>query len=239
MTELVAVPEDWTRALAVVAHPDDLEYGAAAAIARWTAQGKTVAYCLVTAGEAGIDSLAPEECARLRMEDERRSAAVVGVDDVTFLGHPDGLVEASLVLRRDLATQIRRFRPDVLISINHREEWPGGLNHADHRATGIALLDATRDAANRWLFPGAGGAPWGGVRFALFSGSPRAAHAVDVTDTIAAGVASLEAHRAYLDALAPGTPGTDPDAFLRSVAAAAGPRLGVAYAAAFELVPLG
>lgn len=239
MTDLAIVPEDWTRALAVVAHPDDLEYGAAAAVARWTAQGKQVAYCLVTAGEAGIDSLPPDECARLRIEDERRSAAVVGVDDVTFLGHPDGLVEASLVLRRDLAAQIRRVRPEVLVSINHREEWPGGLNHADHRAVGTALLDAARDAANRWLFPGAGGDPWGGVRFALFAGSPRTSHGVDVTDTIDAGIASLEAHRAYLDALAPGTPGTDPDAFLRGIAAAAGPRLGVRYAATFELIPLG
>ena len=77
------------------------------------------------------------------------------------------------------------------------------------------------------------------MRFALFSGSPRTAHGVDVTDTIDAGIASLQEHRAYLDALAPGTLGTDPDAFLRSMAAAAGPRLGVRYAATFELVPLG
>ena len=79
MTELSPVPEDWDRALAVVAHPDDLEYGAASAIARWTAQGKEVRYCLVTSGEAGIDSMPPDECARVRQEEERRSAAVVGV----------------------------------------------------------------------------------------------------------------------------------------------------------------
>lgn len=239
MTPLEHVPEDWTRALAVVAHPDDLEYGAAGAIARWTAQGKQIIYCLVTAGEAGIDSIPPDECARLRIEDERRSAACVGVSEVEFLAHPDGLVEASLVLRRDLATVIRRTRPEVLISINHRDEWPGGVNHADHRAVGVALIDATRDAANRWLFPGAGGAPWGGVRFALFAGSPRAAHGVDITATIEAGVASLREHQTYLDALAPGTPGTDPDTFLRSIAAGAGRGLGVELAVAFELVPLG
>src|SRR5687767_15620128 len=95
-TPLEPLPEDWPRALAVVAHPDDLEYGAAAAIARWTDQGKVVSYCLVTSGEAGIDTLAPDECAPLRQEEERRSAAVVGVDTVEFLRHPDGLVEASL-----------------------------------------------------------------------------------------------------------------------------------------------
>lgn len=239
MPELEPVPEDWTRALAVVAHPDDLEYGAAAAIARWTDQGKEIAYCLVTSGEAGIDTLAPDECARVRQEEERRSAAVVGVDHVEFLAHPDGLVEASLDLRRDLAAAIRRHRPEVVVSINFRETWGmPSLNHADHRATGIALLDAVRDAANRWVFVGAGGDPWAGVRFAIFSGSPAAAHGTDVTDTVDRGVASLREHRAYLDALDPdGT--EDPTAFLRVNAEAAGPRLGVAAAATFELVPLG
>lgn len=240
MPELEAVPEDWTRALAVVAHPDDLEYGAASAIARWTAQGKEITYCLVTSGEAGIGSLPPDECARLRQDEERASAAEVGVSTVEFLAHPDGLVEASVALRRDLAAVIRRHRPEVLVSINFRETFGfPSWNHADHRNTGQALLDAARDAANRWVFVGAGGEPWGGVRFALFGGSPLSTHAVDVTETLDRGVASLEAHRAYLDALAPGTPGTDPDAFLRGMADQTGPRLGVRYATAFELIPLG
>jgi len=236
---LPPVPEDWARALAVVAHPDDLEYGAASAIARWTGQGKEISYLLVTSGEAGIDSMAPDVCASLRQEDERRSAAVVGVSDVEFLAHPDGLVEASLALRRDLATAIRRCCPDVVISINHRERWPAGVNHADHRAVGIALIDATRDAANRWVFPGAGGEPWKGVRFGLFASSPEATHAVDITDTLDAGVESLRAHQTYLDALDEGTVGKDPEPFLRGMAEATGPVLGVAAAVTFELVPLG
>lgn len=240
MTDLQPVPEDWTRALAVVAHPDDLEYGAASAIARWTAQGKEVTYLLVTSGEAGIDSLAPDECARIRQEEERASAAVVGVDTVEFLAHPDGLVEASIELRRDLAVAIRRHRPEVVVSINFRETFGfPGLNHADHRTTGIALLDAVRDAANRWLFVGAGGEAWNGVRFAIFGASPQATHAVDVTETIDRGIASLEEHRAYLDALPEGTRGTEPDPFLRGMAAEAGPRLGVELAVPFELIPLG
>jgi LmbE family N-acetylglucosaminyl deacetylase len=239
VTTLTPVAEDWTRGLAIVAHPDDLEYGASSAIARWTAQGKQITYCLVTSGEAGIDSMAPAECALLRQADERASAAVVGVTEVEFLAHPDGLVEASLVLRRDLAAVIRRARPEVLISINFRDSWPGGFNHADHRAVGIALIDAARDAGNRWVFPGAGGEPWNGVRFALFAGSPNATHAVDVTDTLDAGVESLRAHQTYLDSLAEGTPGKDPDPFIRGIAQAAGASLGVAAAVTFELVPLG
>ena len=77
-----AFPDDWSRALCVVAHPDDLEYGAAAAIARWTATGKHVSYLLVTRGEAGIDTMAPDEAAQVREAEERASAAVVGVDTV-------------------------------------------------------------------------------------------------------------------------------------------------------------
>ncbi|MGI8756176.1 MAG: PIG-L deacetylase family protein [Acidimicrobiales bacterium] len=242
MADLEAVPEDWDRALCVVAHPDDIEDGVASAVTRWTDQGKTVAYCLVTSGEAGIDTLAPDECARIRRDEERRSAAVVGVTEVEFLAHPDGLVEPSTALRRDLAVAIRRFRPDIVVSINFRESFGGpGFNHADHRVTGVALLDAVRDAANRWVFPGAGGHPWAGVRFALFGASPEAVHGVDITHTIDRGVASLGEHRAYLDALRPAdaTGDYDPTAFLRQWAEGTGPAMGVAAATAFELIPLG
>ena len=232
------VPEDWSRALAVVAHPDDLEYGAASAIARWTDQGKWVGYVLATSGEAGIDALPPDETARIRQDEERRSAAAVGVDSVEFLAHPDGLVEPSLVLRRDLAAAIRRHRPEVLISIHFGDRWTGGFNHADHRAVGIALIDAARDAANRWVFTGAGGEPWRGVRFALFGGSPDASHFVDVTDTIDRGVASLREHAVYLDHLADDTVGKDPEPFLRGMATAAGEQCGVPAATTFELVQL-
>lgn len=239
---LELVPEDWNTALAVVAHPDDLEYGAASAIARWTSQGKRIVYLLVTDGEAGIDGMAPEQAGPLRREEEIRSAAVVGVDVVEFLGYPDGMVENSLDLRRDLSAAIRRHRPDCLISMNFRETW--GLpswNHVDHRNLGPALLDSARDAANRWVFTDLidqGLEPWSGVRMALFSGSPDPTHAVDVDDWIEAGVASLKEHHVYLDALPEGTTGKDPEPFLRATAGSNGPRINVDYAAAFELIPL-
>jgi LmbE family N-acetylglucosaminyl deacetylase len=233
------VPEDWSRALAVVAHPDDMEFGAASAVARWTAQGKWVGYCLVTAGEAGIDGMAPDEAAAVREDEQRRSSTVVGVDTVEFLGHPDGLVEASIELRRDIAAAIRRHRPEVIISLNFRDHWGGGgVNHADHRNVGWALLDAVRDAANRWLFPGVGGPPWSGVRFALFSGSPQATHVVDVADTLHLGVASLREHAAYLDGLGADSFAKDPERFLRGSAEATGASLGTGPAVTFELVGL-
>ena len=231
---LPAVPEEWSRALAVVAHPDDMEYGAASAVARWTRQGREVAYVLVTDGEAGIAGRPPDEVGPLRVAEQRASCSAVGVTEVEFLGHPDGLVVEGIELRRDLAACIRRHRPEVVLSINHRDTWGGpSWNHVDHRAVGRALLDAVRDAANPWVFDDAG-EPWSGVEFVAFSGSPQPTHAVDVTDTLDAGIASLECHRAYLEAL--GGAMADPATFLRTTAERDGPRLGTALATTFELV---
>lgn len=192
------------RALAIVAHPDDLEYGAAALVARWTRAGAEVVYLLVTRGEAGIDGLPPTESARVRTEEQIASAGVVGVSTVDFLDHPDGTIELGLPLRRDLAAAIRRYRPDTLLLVNHRETWgPGRLNTPDHRHVGQAALEAVGDAGNRWIFPdaGDGAAPHGGVREALVCGSPQPTHAADVTETVDAAVASLREHRAYLEGL--------------------------------------
>ena len=117
------LPEDWDRGIAIVAHPDDLEYGAASAIARWTDQGKVITYVLASAGEAGIDGMLPSDCAPLRMDEERRGAAQVGVEVVEFLEHRDGVIEYGMDLRRDLARAIRRHRPDVVITSNHHMVW--------------------------------------------------------------------------------------------------------------------
>jgi LmbE family N-acetylglucosaminyl deacetylase len=238
---LDAFPDDWDRALAVVAHPDDLEYGAASAIARWTSEGKQITYLLVTRGEAGIDGTSPDEVGRLRPDEELASAAVVGVDTVEFLdGYADGLVEYGVPLRRDLAGAIRRHRPHVLLSINYRDFWAPGspLNHADHRAVGLALLDAARDADNRWLYPeqlDGGLEPWHDTRLAAFNGSPAATHAVDVTGFLDRGIASLSEHRLYLEGLGDGS---EPDGILRGSAESVGARQGVEHAVAFEIVPI-
>ncbi len=232
--DLEPFPEDWSRGLAVVAHPDDMEYGAAAAVARWTAQGKHLAYVLVSAGEAGISDLPPAEVGPVRRQEQLESCAAVGVDVVEFLDHPDGTIEEGLPLRADLTDAIRRHRPDVVLSINFRDSWGGpSWNHADHRAVGRALLDAVRDAGNPWVFPDRGEA-WDGARFIAFSGSPQPTHAVDVTDTIDAGIRSLECHRVYLEHL--GGDMASAGDFLRRAATDAGPRLGVPLATTFEVV---
>ncbi len=241
LAPLEPLDETWTTALCVVAHPDDLEFGAAAAVARWTGQGRTVAYCMVTSGEAGIDGMPPDECRRVREDEQVASARLVGVDDVEFLGLPDGVLEYGVPLRRAIAEVVRRHRPDVVLTNNPRETWGGrNLNQADHIAVGRATLDAVRDAGNRWVFPEQlvdGLDPWGGVGAVWAHGSPQSGHGVDVTATFDAGVASLEAHRAYIDGL--GWEHFDPREFLEGMARPTGQRMGVALATAFEEFPMG
>lgn len=197
------VPEDWQRGLVIVAHPDDIEYGAAAAVARWTGQGKDIRYVLVTSGEAGIAGLAPVESGPLREAEEIAAAELVGVREVEFLGYPDGRVRESLELRRDLAAAIRRHQPEMVVLFHFGDTWaPGYANSADHRAVGRAALDAIADAGNEWIFPElADQKPWS-ARWAAVVG-PTATHAVDVTDTIDQAAASLAAHRRYLEVLSP------------------------------------
>jgi LmbE family N-acetylglucosaminyl deacetylase len=234
MVGLEWFPEDWASALAVVAHPDDMEYGAAAAVARWTGQGKRVAYVLVTDGEAGIATMPPAEVGPLRRAEQIAACRSVGVEEVEFLGMPDGLLVEDLALRSALCAAIRRHRPEVVLSINFRDSWGGpSWNHPDHRAVGRSLLDAVRDAANPWVFVDEGD-PWDGARFVAFSGSPHATHGVDVSDTFAAGVESLSCHRVYLDHLSGDM--ASPDAFLRGPAASAGEAMGVDLAATFEII---
>lgn len=222
------------RVLAIAAHPDDLEYGAAAAVARWTREGSAVAYVLATRGEAGIDGLDPGACAALRSDEQRRSAAVVGVEVVESLDRADGVLVNDPDLRRDFAAVIRRHRPDTVVTINHRETWgqPGSLNSADHRAVGAAVLDAVADAGNRWIFPGIGG-PAHKVRRALVAGSTEARHVIDVSDTVDLAVASLAEHTAYLDGLGD-HPMADPEC-LRWLLADTGARVGVAAGVAVEV----
>jgi LmbE family N-acetylglucosaminyl deacetylase len=234
--------EDWATALAVVAHPDDMEFGAAAAIARWTGQGKKIVYVLVTSGEAGIDGLAPAESRRVREAEQIESCRVVGVTEVVFLGLPDGVLEYGIPLRSAIAEQVRRHRPEIVITGNFHDTWDGAamLNQADHIAVGRATLDAVRDAGNRWIFNDQltdGLEPWGGVKQLWAAGSPEGRHAVDTTETFDLGVASLKAHQAYIDGL--GWDDFDPEEFLEGAARSVGTALGVARGAGFEVYNFG
>jgi LmbE family N-acetylglucosaminyl deacetylase len=235
---LPPLPEDWQRCLAVAAHPDDIEYGTASAIARWTAQGKQITYLLATRGEAGIATMHPDEAGPLREAEERAGAREVGVDVVEFLDHRDGVVESGPALRRDIVRAIRRHQPEVLVTGAFSVRMIGGLtNQADHRVVGLAALDAARDAGNRWIFPelaDEGLEPWGGVRFVGVAGAERPSHGVDVTgEPLERGIASLAAHAEYTKALGSGA--FEPGPFLTWVARMAGPAMGVEAAALFDV----
>jgi LmbE family N-acetylglucosaminyl deacetylase len=146
-------------------------------------------------------------------------------------------------LRRDIARHIRRFRPDVLLTASPELTVGMGrgqrfLNQADHRVVGVAVLDAARDAGNRWIFPellDEDLQPWAGVTDVYLMGALEPTHAVDVTDTLPAGIESLRAHRAYLDGLGRDF---DPDQFLRMVTAGAGRAFGVEHAVALGRIQL-
>lgn len=235
---LPALPEDmFQRVLCVVAHPDDVEYGTSAAVARWTARGIEVGYLLLTRGEAGMPA-PPDETARLRRAEQQAACAAVGVAHLTMLEHPDGVLVYGLDLRRDICREIRRFQPDVVVSGGYEIETPFGFDQSDHRAAGLATIDAVRDAANRWVFreqvDGEGLEPHS-VRWIIFPavpGSGAATHGVDVTGEAAQrGVASLEAHAAYLAAL-PNHPA--PADFLPSLFAMNGKAMGVEHAVLFR-----
>ncbi len=242
---LPALPEDWARCLAVAAHPDDIEYGAAAAVARWTAQGKQVTYLLATRGEAGIDTMHPDQAGPLREAEERAGALEVGVSTVDFLDHRDGVVEGGLALRKEITRTIRRYRPEVIVSGAFSVRMIGGMtNQADHRVVGLATLDAARDAGNRWIFPelaDEGLEPWGGVRYVCFGGAERPTHGVDITgEPLLRGIASLERHAEYTKALGNGA--FEPAPFLTWIARTGGPAMGVSEAALFDvhtLIPEG
>ena len=233
---LPSLPEEsFQRVLCVVAHPDDMEYGTSAAVARWTARGIEVGYLLLTRGEAGMPN-PPEETARLRVAEQHAACAVVGVTHLTVLQHPDGVLVYGLDLRRDICREIRRYQPDVVLGTGYDIETPYGFDQADHRAAGLATLDAIRDAGNRWVFPeqieDEDLAPHP-VRWYIVPGlAGSATHGVEVTgEPLRRGVASLEAHTAYLAAL-PDHPA--PQDIIPTFTAVSGKAMGVEHAVLFR-----
>lgn len=195
-SELPEFPTDWQRALVLVAHPDDPEYGMATAISRWTAEGKRVDYVLATSGEAGIEGMEPAACGPLREDEQRRAGAVVGVTDISFLGFPDSRLRNDEALRSALSKEIREHRPDLVLSLYRGPAWgPEAPNQSDHIEFGNAAVDAVAglpaEERPRWLF----------------ENGPGPTHRVAVTDRdVQRAIGSLAEHDVYLEVLDPQTP---------------------------------
>jgi LmbE family N-acetylglucosaminyl deacetylase len=189
------------RILAVMAHPDDADFGAAGTIERWTDEGIEVTYCLVTDGDAGgFDrSVARTDIPEIRRTEQRNAAKAVGVEDVRFLGYPDGRLELTLDLRRDISRVIRQVRPQRVLTQSPERNWARiQASHPDHLTTGEAALRAIYpDSRNPFAFPellaDEGLEPWE-VAEVWVMAHPAPNHHVDVTDTFDRKIAALRAH---------------------------------------------
>jgi LmbE family N-acetylglucosaminyl deacetylase len=195
-----APAEHVERVLCVLAHPDDVDFGSAGTVATWTAAGTEVTYCIVTDGDAGgFDDTPRDRMGPLRQAEQRAAAAEVGVSDVRFLGYPDGRLELTLDLRRDISRVIRQVRPQRVVSTSPERFWDRiGASHPDHMTVGEATLRAVYpDARNPFAFTelldDEGLEAWT-VSEVWLSASPRADHAVDVTEVVDRKFAALKSH---------------------------------------------
>ncbi|WP_271395925.1 PIG-L deacetylase family protein [Neomicrococcus lactis] len=240
MSEFQRLPtENIERVLCVAAHPDDNEYGTSAAVHQWVAAGAEVHYLQLTAGEAGMAD-APDVVGPLRLKEQQDACREVGVSHLEVLDYPDGAVEYSLALRKDIARYVRQFKPNLVVIGPYDVEAYGSLNQADHRAASLATLDAVRDADNDWcfreLFEEENLPKWH-VNAILVTSSDRPTHFVELTAAdVDAAVASLNCHKAYL-AHVTGHP--KPEDFIPPMLAEQGKATGVENALMFRVYDMG
>lgn len=227
------------RVLVVAAHPDDIEFGAAGTVARWIGEGAEVRYLLLTRGDKGSDDphTDPAALAATREREQRAAAAELGVSQVDFLDEPDGQVEPSLRLRELITRHIRAFRPEVVMTHDPtvlfvNNEW---INHPDHRATGMVVVDAVfptaRDPLNFPEHLAAGLQPWKVAELFLWS-TNEANQLVDIGATLDRKVAALGAHASQFRDF------SETDRWLRRGAEELGERAGYRAAEGFRRVML-
>ncbi len=194
------------RILVVVAHPDDCDFGCAGSTARWTGEGRQVAYCIVTDGDAGGSdrSASRADVARLRRTEQRAAAATVGVTDITFLGHADGRVEPSIELRRDISRVIRVKKPQRVVTQSPERNYQRIFaSHPDHRAAGEAALcavypDARNPFAHMELLDQEGLEPHT-VDEVYLMAMGQGDVVVDITDTLERKLQALHCHASQYD----------------------------------------
>lgn len=227
------------RVLVVISHPDDAEFGAGPAIAHLAASGARVDYVVTTDGSKGTEDLdtTPEQLSATRMAEQRAAADILGVTEIVHLGYPDGYLTPSLDLRRDVVRQIRRFRPDLVITQNptRRLDHNPFIGHPDHLATGEATLAAVYPAARDHLnFPelwrDEGLQPWK-VRQVLLTGVEEPNLWIDVAETFDTGLRAILAHVSQV------TPG-EVEERMRERARLVGEPQGIGLAQAFASIIL-
>ena len=232
--------DDFSRAMVVVAHADDAEWGCAGTVARLCAEGWDVAYVICTDGSKGSDDpdMTVEKLVKMREEEQREAARVLGLSRVFFLGYPDAYLESTLGLRKDISRAIRAHRPDVLICMNpvRNLDGAGYIDHPDHFASGDAAMGAVYPAArDRMTFPELlteEGLEPHKVREVWVMGRTEPDHVIDVTDHIETAVAALRAHRSQVSP-------ESADRHMKEWRRRDGNRIGVEYAEVFKRFRLG
>jgi len=229
------IPES---AMVIMAHPDDIEFSCAGTMARWARAGTRISYVLCTSGEVGIadPGMTKARAAEIREAEQREAARIAGAEEVIFLREPDGMLEATIDLRRRLVREIRRFRPEVVITSDPTIVWAGEdyINHPDHRAAATAALDA--------VFPAAGQPNLFEELEAegLYAHKPRKVYVtewsgsdlyVDISDTIDVKVNALRAHKSQMK-------DWDPEPRIKEWAAAHARGKEMEYAESFRVVTL-
>ncbi|MHB1295447.1 MAG: PIG-L deacetylase family protein [Anaerolineae bacterium] len=186
------------KVLVIGAHPDDPEFGCAATVAKWAAMGRQVHYLLLTSGDKGSHdpAMRPGQVTAMREEEQRAAAQELGVCSVQFLRYPDGLLENNMALRQRLSGLIRAIKPDILVTI---DPWRRYQLHPDHRAAGMAALDAVYAAREWYIFPEQLGdeKPWRVSEVYLFW-TDQADYWEDVSEVIDTRIAALSHHASQI-----------------------------------------
>jgi len=207
--EMIEFHEGWNgiqKILVILAHPDDPEFFCGGTLARWAKAGHEIVYYLLTRGDKGSnDPLTdPEKLAQLREKEQKSAAKVIGVKEVNFSNHPDGFLIPDVSLRKEIVRIIRKERPDILVSSDPLNYFPSGnnrLNHPDHRAAGLAVMDGYFPAAgNPLFFPElmAEGLLPHSVKEVWFSIPSEADTIIDITDTWPTKLKALHEHASQI-----------------------------------------
>lgn len=235
MNEPFYVPES---AMAIMAHPDDIEFTCAGTLARWAKAGARVIYVLCTSGDVGIDQpgMTRQTATEIREAEARAAAQIAGAHDIIFLREPDGLLVASLDLRKRLVREIRRYKPEVVVTGDPTALWSGGdyINHPDHRAAAVAAIEAVFPAAGQpHLFQEleAEGLTAHKVRKVYVTSWEHVDQYVSIDETIDIKVAALRAHKSQMG-------DWDPEPMIKEWAANSARGKEMRYAESFRVVTL-
>ena len=227
-------PVEPSRVLVIGAHPDDPEFGCAGTVAKWAQAGQQITYVLLTSGDKGSHNpeMTPGEVASMREKEQEQAATELGVKGVVFLRHPDGILENTLALRREVTEIIRRYRPHVVMTI---DPWRHYQLHPDHRAAGQVALDAIYAARELFIFPEqlVGGAePWRVSEVYLFW-TDNADYWEDITDCLDLRLSALKRHQSQVEGRVPQL-----EERIRAWTKTLGEKPGYAHAEAFKKLTL-